>query len=191
MRKLALVLVFTCSALVPGRESFATQILGGTIFVATTGEVIATYRGHEGASLRNELFLDSPTTALGILFVNHETAEGTAISLGTFPAGTELIFRDHVTGNFSGRTYDDDYFTGPASRNPDGVPHALVDDGFSPTEVLVGFEDICNGCAPGVSPNYRDLIFSLTNVVAVPEPGTLLLLGAGVTALAVGRRRTA
>jgi len=72
--------------------------------------------------------------------------------MGSFPVGTELVFRLHVnnTGN--------DFFTGPGERNADQQPHARVQEAWQPEETLVSFEDLLNG--PFV---YHELSFSFTN----------------------------
>lgn len=160
------------------------QIVGAPIYVATTGEVIATYQGNT-ASYSNDLYLDAPTNGLGIIFNNHATPVGTSKSLGTFTAGTELVFRLHVnnTGN--------DFYTGAATRNPDGMAHARVTENWQPGTTLVEFEDLLNG--PFV---YNDLSFSFTNTSttpgAIPEPGTVVLMATGALPfLGLRRRRPA
>jgi hypothetical protein len=53
------------------------------------------------------------------LYFSKEKAEGDRFALGTFGAGTELVFRIGTPQGFT-------YFTGPGDRNPDGLVHAHV-----------------------------------------------------------------
>jgi len=99
--------------------------------------------------------------------------------------GTELVFRLHV--NDTGY----DYFSGPSSRNPDGKPHARVQDGWATDTTLVSFEDLFD--TPEFPGGYNDLSFSFTNtrgVPVVPEASTVISgIGlAGLAGLAVYRR---
>ncbi len=57
----------------------------------------------------------------------------------------------------------DDFFSGPASLNPDGIAHAKVDDTFALNTSYVGFEDLFNGG----DKDYDDLKISLTNTTTV------------------------
>lgn len=165
-------------------NSEATPILGGKVIVASDGEVIATFLGHT-AGYSNNLYLDSPSNSLGLIFNNHSTPPGSTFSLGNFTAGTELIFRIYVIN--TGQSF----FTGDASRNPDGLFHAVVDDAYSATAAYVGFEDLLGGG----DLDYDDLNFSFTNVrgthSSVPDGGaTAGLLGASLVGLAALRRKS-
>ncbi len=170
--------------LVAGSSVNALPILGGTVVVASDGNVTAKFLGHT-AGYSNDLYLDSPANALGIIFNNQSTPVGTTMDLGYFTAGTELIFRIYV--NDTG----DSFYTGPASRNPDQLAHAVVDDDYLPTETYVGFEDLFNGG----DLDYDDLNFSFTNVrgqTSVPEAGmTLGMLSMGLLGLGWMKRRAA
>jgi hypothetical protein len=164
----------------------AAPLLGASVF-ATGGHVIATFESN-GAGFSNDLYLDTPANGLGLIFNNYGTPVGTTMDLGEYAPGTELIFRVHV--NDTG----DNFFTGPAFRNADGVAHVMVDDnvpGF-PGKTIVGFEDLFGGG----DQDYNDLVFSFTNVVtregvnqSVPEPAALSLLGAGLAFVASRMRR--
>jgi hypothetical protein len=160
----------------PGTEGFS-------IIVSSTDPVIATYQG-TSASFSDDLFLDNTGE---FLFNNHSSAVGSTVDLGSFAIGTELLFRLHV--NNTGF----DYFTGPASRNPDNMPHARVQSDFEPDTALVSFEDLFN--VPEGSRGYNDLSFTFTNtaggpISSVPEAGSLALLGIGLLGLLSVRRRT-
>jgi hypothetical protein len=150
----------------------AAPILGGSVVVQTDGEVIAKFLGHT-AGYSNDLYLSSPSNSLGLIFNNHATAVGTTMSLGSFAAGTELIFQIYVQN--TGYSF----FSGPAWRNPDNLVHALVDDAYSATETYVGFEDLYGGG----DLDYDDLMFSFTNVKGTNEPPTPSVPDSGATAL--------
>lgn len=128
--------------------------------IATGGNVIVTFVSN-GAGFTSELFLDGPLgEELGALFNNVTTDVGTSIDLGSFDAGTELIFTLLV------RQTGDVFYTGFGERNADGVGHAAVESGGG--QVLVGFEDLFGGG----DFDYDDLVFAFTSVVFTEAPGT-------------------
>lgn len=151
---------------------------GDKIIVSTDGEVVAKFLGHS-AAYTNDLYLDDPVNGLGIIFTNQTTPVGTEVSLGSFTAGTELIFRLHV------RDTGYDFFTGPADRNPDGHEHADVVQSYGGYDDVTGvfFEDLYDGPF-----HYNDLGFSFTNTI-VPEPATMTALGLGALALIRRKRK--
>jgi hypothetical protein len=157
-RRTALLFLLCGMILLTPGMTLAVPIVGARIIVATDGNVIVTYRGHTG-SYSNDLYLDSPAGAFpGIIFNNRASTVGSMVDLGTFTAGMELVFRLHVNDT------EVDFFTGDALRNPDGKPHARVDDAFSPTETLVEFEDLFG--TPEFPGGFNDLGFFFTNVRA-------------------------
>ena len=160
----------------PGTEGFE-------VIVTSTNDIIATYQGNS-AAFSNDLYLDDPVNGLGIIFNNHASLVGSTVNLGAFAVGTTLIFRLHV--NDTG----DDFYTGAASRNPDGLAHARVQSGWMPNETLISFEDLF-GTPEGVN-GFNDLSFSFTNVAgvpAIPEPETYAMLVAGLGLLGFAARR--
>jgi hypothetical protein len=138
----------------PGSEGFP-------VVVNSTNPIIATYQGNS-ATYSNDLYLmldgagnpgdDGNPANDRFIFNNHGSPVGSTVNLGSFLVGTELIFRLHVQNT----GYD--YFTGPASRNPDGNAHARVQANWQPNETLVSFEDLLFGPF-----DYNDLSFSFTN----------------------------
>lgn len=176
-----------CCALLFGLAAPVTQavpILGAHVVVENTGPVVATFLGHT-AGYTSDLYLSSP--GFQYIFTNHTTPVGTSVNLGTFAAGTELIFQIYV------RNTGYSYYSGPAARNPDGLAHAVVDSDYSPTATYVGFEDLFGGG----DLDYDDLNFSFTNVRASEDPpvntpdggATAALLGIGLAGLACVRRK--
>lgn len=155
---------------------------GFVVIVAGPDPIVATYEGNS-ASYSNDLYLaldaggspgDDGNTANDLfIFNNHTSPVGSTANLGSFTAGTELIFRLHV--NDTGY----DYFTGPASRNPDNKFHARVQTDFLPSTTLVSFEDLYD--TPEFPGGFNDLSFSFVNTVgrstppgAVPEASTVI-----------------
>jgi hypothetical protein len=177
----------------------ATPILEQTL-IATGGDVVVTFASN-GAAMASELWLDgSAGDELGAIFNNWTTAIGSTRNLGSFADGAELVFKLVVetTGNV--------FYTGSASRNPDGLVHARLEDATG--QVMVGFEDLFGGG----DLDYDDLVFAFTNVlptssssttndegttsgqgpnapVSADEPSSLVMLGCGLSVLVVAMKR--
>ena len=155
---------------------------GVKLIVANTGQVIVTFAGSDAGDT-NLLFKSTPGPEV-FLFNNKTTPVGTTVNLGTFSAGTELVFRlANVSKGYS-------FFTGPGTRNPDGVVHAGVDLNYAPGVTLVGFEDRIAGDF-----DYNDTLYTFTNIgdpTGVPEPGVTafgVLAAGSVLGLIVARKR--
>jgi hypothetical protein len=106
----------------------------GERVIASGGAVEAEFQGGD-AGFENIVSLVEPAEVrIGKL---HTTTPGAVVSLGSFGEDDELVFQIATPeGNR--------FFTGPADRNPDGIPHARVvklDNG----EYHIGFEDIAGG----------------------------------------------
>lgn len=151
----------------------------GLSVIASGGNVVAKYEGNS-AGFSNDLLLN-----LSFIFNNHATPIGNTLDLGYFAAGTELVFQLRV--NDTG----DNWYTGPASRNADGLFHARVQENWQPGVTLVSFEDLWG--TPEGQYGYNDLSFSFTNTQTTPVPETsgLLLMLLGLAGLVAVRRKNA
>lgn len=173
-------------------ESLALSLmLAGTAATASAGQgdhihvvnseaaIILTYLSGEAGNT-NILYLDQPS-AVGPIF-NNKAASNPEFDLGSFLAGTELVFRLNSDGA-------DNWFSGPASRNSDLFAHAVVTD-LGDNIVKVEFEDLPNGG----DLNFGDMVFTVSNamvVTAVPEPASYAFMLAGLGLVAWGSRRRA
>ncbi|MBI3456326.1 MAG: DUF4114 domain-containing protein [Candidatus Rokubacteria bacterium] len=93
--------------------------------------------------------------------------------------GDEAVFGIFVLD--TGHTF----LTGPGSRNPDGIEHAIVDD-LGGGIVIVGFEDLFGGG----DLDFDDTVFRFEGGVqaAVPAPASALLLGLALGGLGAWSR---
>lgn len=166
------------STLVSAVESQNFTPTSENLYVATTGEVFVTFLS-KTAAYSNDLFLVGSSN----LILNNQTAEiGSTYSLGSFQAGTELIFKIVVNG------LTDVFYNGDGSRNFDEIEHAAYQQ--QGNLIIVGFEDI----AFGGDRDYDDLVFSVSNTRVgvtspVPEPEMAAMLMAGLGLMGFAKRR--
>ncbi len=127
----------------------APPALGGRLFgigEAVTVEVLQAESG-----FTSEIWLVKPTRVL----VGTDDATGTVARLGRVTAGTEIVFAIEVLDT------GDTFYTGPATRNPDGLSHAWVsDNGDGSYDVRVGLEDLFGG-GDG---DHNDVVFRVSGV---------------------------
>jgi hypothetical protein len=147
--------------------------------IATGGDVTATFIAGSGAYwdylYLNTVVAGNPNYSnagggsgetSNFIFVNHGSVAGQTVDLGSFPAGTELIF--HVVADTSSMNFGPgpylDWYTGDATRNADGFCHAWVDAAYTGPYggTAVGFEDLFGLGDAG----YEDLIYTFSNVTS-------------------------
>jgi hypothetical protein len=165
----------------PWPDTIAPIGTEGLSVIAPGGDLYLTYEG-SGAGYTNQLFVNGLPNAL---VSNKTTESGSELLVGSFAAGTEVVFRMN-TIDHDGNVFD--YFTGAATRNSDGLAHARVQTGWRDGAILVSFEDMAGN--PEGDAGFNDLSFSLRTQALnpIPEPGTLPLMALGLTGMLLARR---
>lgn len=175
----ALTLVSTVTLAAETPFSGAQNPSTGSLYAATTGEVILTFLSKQADFSTDVSVQGSPTT----VFNNQTAVAGTSYSLGSFQAGAEILFSFFV--NSTGDTF----LSGAATNNTDNTAHTAYQ--LVGNSLLVGFEDI----KFGGDGDYNDIIFSVSNatinkpVSPVPEPELVSMLAAGLMLLGFSIRK--
>jgi hypothetical protein len=151
-------LIAVAAALVLAAPAEAEGVIGGQLLA--TGGTVDIVVQPATAVFTTQLFLLRPDGTRQNISLNTEV--GKHVTIGPFPAGQELVFG--ITGLDDGPTF----FIGPASRNPDGIAHAVVTEAGVRT-FLVGFEDLFGGG----DRDYDDNVFQFTGNLAPKPPPPL------------------
>ena len=183
-KRYRLIAVLLVGAIGVAQRAQAAPILGGQLFYTGGDVTVAALPVSSGFSSVLGLYDSSFNLLLGLTTDEPPFPIQPAITFdpGAYgiAIGGELIFGVHV--NQTG----DNFFMGPALRNPDNVFHATVDS-IGGGQFVGGFEDLFGGG----DADFDDNRFLFTGAVSaappIPEPGTLSLLLLG--AIPVARRR--
>jgi hypothetical protein len=156
-----------------------------TFTAASTGDIIGYFAGST-ATYENDMSLLVNGIAVGGHGLNNQTSVyGQAFNFGSVSAGDILVFvLTNIRPGGVGPWYSQ------TSLNSDLVNHVYSNeyagDSLIGAGTYVAFEDLNNGG----NFNYDDISFVFSNVnTEVPEPASVALLGAGVFAIAISRRR--
>jgi len=131
---------------IPEEDNEPETLIGGNLLAEDEGEDVIVTCVSKGGGYTHQLYLDNTNT-----FICDSADVGTQVNLGTFPAGTELIFRlDVLNSGYS-------YYTGAAERNPDSEIHVRIDSTESGA-YRFGFEDLYGGG----DHDYDDCVFEVS-----------------------------
>ncbi len=221
----AAVLTLLVAVAAPAAHADGVMIPGGSIgtslYKSGTGNIFAMFVGSQAWYSDDLYFYLTVGGSSTLLFNNHTAIEGQTIDIAassTLATGAEAIFSicaNLVTAStpctsVGAQTPGNQYYSGPASRNPDGQFHAevwtraawLAGCAAVPTsctaagvaavaadptfDYIMGFEDSYDH---NIDSDFNDLIFAVRGTTT-PEPMTMSLLATGLVAMgAAGRLR--
>jgi hypothetical protein len=182
---------------------------GESIYKAGSDNLFVKFIGKQ-AFYTNDLYYYLTLPGAGQFLLRNNVAPGTVVeatSSSGLAIGAEAIFG--ICANLDGSapgtgcTTNNNYFTGPASRNPDNRFHAtvwtreayLAGCALNPSacnadiatllsdanyNLVVGFEDSFNY---NIDNDFNDVVFAVRGATTVPEPVTMTLLATGLAGM--------
>ena len=197
----------------PAAHADGTAVAGGTIgasiYKAGSDNLFVKFVGKQ-AFYTNDLYYYLTLPGAGQFLLRNNVAPGTVVEATNSSAlaiGAEAIFG--ICANLDGAaagtgcTTSNNYYTGPASRNPDTRFHAtvwtreafLAGCALNPSacdpnittlladtnyNLVVGFEDSFNY---NIDSDFNDVVFAVRGATTVPEPVTMTLLATGLAGM--------
>lgn len=197
----------------PAAHADGVAVVGGTtgasIYKAGSDNLFVKFVGKQ-AFYTNDLYYYLTLPGAGQFLLRNNVAPGTVVEATNSSAlaiGAEAIFG--ICANLgaaapgTGCTTSNNYYTGPASRNPDTRFHAtvwtreafLAGCALNPSacdpnittlladanyNLVVGFEDSFNY---NIDSDFNDVVFAVRGATTVPEPVTMTLLATGLAGM--------
>ena len=153
----------------------SSNVNSATFQVTSNGEVGAYFVG-SGALYENQVTANFEGATVDAPSISNRGTSGDFYSFGVHNAGEQVVFVDHVVDT-------NNWFYSIDNFNNDGLRHiqyaSFIFEG-KPV-VLVGFEDILGGG----DLDFNDTVVMFTNISAVPEPETYMMLLVGVLLLSL------